>query len=200
MSFYIFHTVGMWQLRNRMQNTKPSTRTLFERVSLQNLMDTCTLVMQRVWTWIFLSPLRNWGCQLRTVKPFSDSTTQTPKRSRWSTLITSEKMYHGWAGHRWKPRKLNQHGLLFSFHIFSFCGFYFLHLVGWIRWCLLCVFIFKFKIQNRYASDLFVELHALAIQLVKNGKCYVCFQTSEEIEVCREVRLNSRRFFLKINW
>jgi glutamyl/glutaminyl-tRNA synthetase len=48
----------------------------------------------------------------------------------------------------------------------------------------------KFKIQNRYASDLFVELHALAIQLVKNGKCYVCFQTSEEIEVCREVRMN----------
>jgi len=39
----------------------------------------------------------------------------------------------------------------------------------------------------RFASDLFPQLHALAIKLVKKGACYVCYQSSEEIEVCRDV-------------
>mmetsp|Transcript_12509 Transcript_12509/g.36216 ORF Transcript_12509/g.36216 Transcript_12509/m.36216 type:complete len:689 (-) Transcript_12509:527-2593(-) len=41
--------------------------------------------------------------------------------------------------------------------------------------------------RTTYASDYFSELHSLATRLVKKGKCYVCFQTSEEIEACREV-------------
>jgi len=40
---------------------------------------------------------------------------------------------------------------------------------------------------HRFASDLFLELHACALKLVTSGACYVCFQTSEEIEQCREV-------------
>jgi glutaminyl-tRNA synthetase len=50
--------------------------------------------------------------------------------------------------------------------------------VAWMGWS---------PVKNTFASDLFPQLHQLAIQLVKSGKCYVCFQTSEEIEECREV-------------
>jgi len=41
--------------------------------------------------------------------------------------------------------------------------------------------------KTTFASDLFLELHACALKLVTSGACYVCFQTSEEIEQCREV-------------
>lgn len=41
--------------------------------------------------------------------------------------------------------------------------------------------------KTTFASDLFPKLHALAVKLVEKGACYVCYQTSEEIEVCREV-------------
>ncbi len=38
-----------------------------------------------------------------------------------------------------------------------------------------------------HSSDYFEELHAFAIQLIKNGLAYVCHQTKEEITTCREV-------------
>mmetsp|Transcript_43751 Transcript_43751/g.119618 ORF Transcript_43751/g.119618 Transcript_43751/m.119618 type:complete len:537 (-) Transcript_43751:123-1733(-) len=41
--------------------------------------------------------------------------------------------------------------------------------------------------RTTYASEGFHDLYALAIKLIEAGNAYVCFQKSEEIEVCREV-------------
>lgn len=38
--------------------------------------------------------------------------------------------------------------------------------------------------RTTYASEGFHDLYALAIKLIKAGNAYVCFQKSEEIEVC----------------
>eukprot|EP01126_Amoeba_proteus_P017121 TRINITY_DN180_c0_g2_i2.p1 TRINITY_DN180_c0_g2~~TRINITY_DN180_c0_g2_i2.p1 ORF type:complete len:461 (+),score=80.96 TRINITY_DN180_c0_g2_i2:1104-2486(+) len=42
-----------------------------------------------------------------------------------------------------------------------------------------------------YASDYFDRLYECAIELIKRGKAYVCHQTPEEIEQCRETHTNS---------
>ena len=41
------------------------------------------------------------------------------------------------------------------------------------------------------SSDYFDDLHDLAVQLIKKGKAYVCFQDSEEMSRCREKMIDS---------
>lgn len=38
-----------------------------------------------------------------------------------------------------------------------------------------------------YTSDYFDTLYDLAVQLIKNGKAYVCHQSKADIEACREI-------------
>jgi len=42
-----------------------------------------------------------------------------------------------------------------------------------------------------YASDYFDQLHELAIELIKRGKAYVCHQTGDEMEQCRQTHTPS---------
>eukprot|EP00300_Choanocystis_sp_HF-7_P027257 c32338_g1_i1.p1 GENE.c32338_g1_i1~~c32338_g1_i1.p1 ORF type:complete len:891 (+),score=218.16 c32338_g1_i1:209-2674(+) len=53
-----------------------------------------------------------------------------------------------------------------------------IHDVAWMGWK---------PVQTTYSSDYFGKLHELAVELIKRGKAYVCHQTGEEIEKCREV-------------
>eukprot|EP00798_Chlamydomonas_sp_ICE-L_P030329 gene30329-35322_t len=55
-------------------------------------------------------------------------------------------------------------------------------IVAWMGWK-------PWKIT--YSSDYFKELYAFAIQLIKSGHAYVCHQTKEEIEECREKKMPS---------
>jgi glutamyl/glutaminyl-tRNA synthetase len=50
--------------------------------------------------------------------------------------------------------------------------------VAWMGWN---------PVRTTYASDMFPELHALAVKLVESGNAYVCYQNSEQIEQCRDV-------------
>jgi glutaminyl-tRNA synthetase len=45
--------------------------------------------------------------------------------------------------------------------------------------------------ETRYSSDDFDQLHKWAIQLIEDGKAYVCHQTGDEIKRGRELRENS---------
>lgn len=49
--------------------------------------------------------------------------------------------------------------------------------VGWLGWK-------PWKVT--FSSDYFEQLHAFAIQLIKDGKAYVCHQTSEQVKASRE--------------
>lgn len=42
-------------------------------------------------------------------------------------------------------------------------------------------------VKTTFSSDYFHELHALAIELIKRDKAYVCHQTKAEVEACREI-------------
>ncbi len=50
--------------------------------------------------------------------------------------------------------------------------------VAWMGWT---------PVRTTHASDLFPKLYALAVQLVKQGDCYVCYQNKEKIEECRDI-------------
>eukprot|EP00953_Heterococcus_sp_UTEX-ZZ885_P029874 15822-Heterococcus_DN1.PRE.2 len=41
--------------------------------------------------------------------------------------------------------------------------------------------------MTTYSSDNFQQLHDYAVQLIQDGKAYVCHQTKEEITECRNV-------------
>eukprot|EP00953_Heterococcus_sp_UTEX-ZZ885_P022977 12661-Heterococcus_DN1.PRE.1 len=50
--------------------------------------------------------------------------------------------------------------------------------VEWLGWK---------PIMTTYSSDNFQQLHDYAVQLIQDGKAYVCHQTKEEITECRNV-------------
>jgi glutaminyl-tRNA synthetase len=55
-------------------------------------------------------------------------------------------------------------------------------IVGWLGWEPAAV---------TYSSDYFDRLHAVAVDLIRNGHAYVCHQTAAEIKASREARVGS---------
>lgn len=46
-------------------------------------------------------------------------------------------------------------------------------------------------LQVTYSSDYFEHLYALAVELIKRGKAYVCHQKPDDIKLCRETNTDS---------